>query len=283
MRMQLAKTGILLVMVIVAAHASAQDSNWAVFVMKPDGSQARKVVQAGSGDHSSPRWSHDGKQIAFDAVTTARGKREVYVVNADGTGLRSLGSDARPDWSPDDKQLAYDLYSQQPSVFVQNLDGTGQTEIAAGVCGRWSPDGSQLAVTDHKNLRIIDLVSGEARELFDTPFDNIYGGYNWSPDGRYLALTAQTKAAGGGARPLLIVDVAAKPARSVVRMRGGQGGSVSWSPDGKQLAIDNKYLIWLLEVSGTSTPRVIPGQKGQNKDPHWSSDGEWIVFCSDRD
>jgi len=263
-----------------AASAQAQDPQWAVYVMKTDGSEVRKVAQSPDHfDHTSPR---DGKRIAFDAA--ARGKREVFTVNVDGSELKSLGHDARPDWSPDDKQIAYDVYGQGLKVVVQNADGSGHEEIANGVCGRWSPDGSRLAVTDHKNLWIVALVSGEQREVFEEPFDNLYAGYNWSPDGKRIALTGQTKAGGGGKRPLVLIDVeeGAQPV-AVVRMESGQGGSVSFSPDGKRLVLDNKYLIQILDVGGNARPRVVPGQKGQNKDPHWSPDGQWIVFCSDRD
>lgn len=266
-----------------AVSAQAQDSPWAVYVMKPDGSEVRRVAQAADHfDHSSPRWSHDGKRIAFDAAGQ-RGKREVFVVNADGSDLTMLGNDARPDWSPDDKQIVQDVYGSGLKIVVQNLDGSGRDEIASGVCGRWSPDGSRLAVTDHRNLRIVDLVSGEEREVFEAPFDNLYAGYNWSPDGKLIALTGQTKDGGGARRPLVLVDVAGAEPVATVRMESGQGGSVSFSPDGKRLVLDNKYLIQILDIAGNSRPSVVPGQKGKNKDPHWSPDGQWIVFCSDRE
>ncbi len=269
--------------IVCAVRAEADDSRWAVYVMKPDGSQVRKVVEASNClDHSSPRWSHDGRQIAFDAVSRLQGNRQLFVVDAGGANLRNLGSNARPDWSPDDKQIAYEVYGGGRRVFVQNTAGGGETAIADGVCGRWSPDGSRLAVTDHHNVRIIDLVTGEEQALFDTPYDNIYGGYNWSPDGKRLALTAETAELGGGKRPLLLVDVDKDPPKVTMRMQSGQGGSVSFSPDGKRLAIDDNWLIQILDIEGNRPPKIVPGQKGKNKDPHWSPDGEWIVFCSDR-
>src|SRR5262249_18096305 len=57
----------------------------------------------------SPRWSPDGRQIAFDC--TAEGPRDIYIVNADGGPARrftSENSDAvRPGWSRDGKWIYF--------------------------------------------------------------------------------------------------------------------------------------------------------------------------------
>lgn len=252
--------------------------------MKPDGSQVRKVAQVeGFADHGSPRWSHDGKQIAFDAQPVKGGRRYLFVVNADGKKLLDLGHDAQPDWSPDDKQLAFDVYEVRRKIFVQNSDGSGgRTEVTDGACARWSPDGSRLATTDYRNIRIHDLATGESQELFSAPFRSIHAGYCWSPDGKLLAIRALSQRDGGDTRPLLIVEVDSMPPKATVRLQSGQGGTVSFSPDGKQLVIDNGSLIHILDTQGNAPPNAIPGQRGQNRQPHWSPDGEWIVFCSDR-
>lgn len=261
-----------------------QNAPWAIYVMRPDGSQARKVAQAdGHLDHGSPRWSHDGKRIAFDAQPAKGNRRQVFVVDADGQNLRNLGHDAHPDWSPDDKQIAFDVYEVRRKIFVQNADGSGgRTEIAEGLCGRWSPDGSRMATNDYRNIRIHDFATGDSFELFAAPFRSVYAGYNWSADGKLLAVSVLTERGGGGTRPLFIVEVDSTPPKVTVRLQSGQGGTVSFSPDGKQLAIDNGYLIHTLDTQGSAPPSAIPGQRGQNKQPHWSPDGQWIVFASSR-
>jgi Tol biopolymer transport system component len=268
----------LVAIVASAASARAADEQWAIFVMKSDGSQARKIAQAdGHADHTSPRWSHDDKQVVFDASGGARGGREFYLVNSDGSGLRQLGIDGRADWSPDDKQLGFESGGE---ILVQNLDGQGREKIARGWCARWSPDGSQLAVNDRHQLIVMDLAGGEERHLFGQPYESLFGGYNWSPDGKWLAVSARPKT--GEPRHLVLVSSQGDESGMKVRFKGEQGGSISFSPDGKTLAFDNGYQFYLLKVEGTSPPRLIPGQKGRNKDPHWSHDGQSIVFSSDR-
>src|SRR6185503_14030408 len=56
------------------------------------------------------RWSPDGKRIAF--YSTRSGSFEIWLINADGTGLRRLtemGNDKafNPVWTPDGKKLSF--------------------------------------------------------------------------------------------------------------------------------------------------------------------------------
>jgi hypothetical protein len=48
-----------------ASPARADNPPSAIFVMKVDGSEVRKIAEApGYDDHSCPRWSHDGREMA---------------------------------------------------------------------------------------------------------------------------------------------------------------------------------------------------------------------------
>ena len=266
----------------LASSARADNDPFAIYVMRTDGTQVRKLPTVdGFDDHSSARFSHDGQRVAFDASQGPRGGRTFFVVNFDGTGLRELGHDARPEWSPDDKQLAYDVYSPQGlQIHVRNLDGEGDDIIAKGVSPRFSPDGSKLAVTNHHWVRVVDLVTEEVIELFDKEFERVWAGFSWTPDGKRLALVVQRKP--NGPRDLLLVDARGEQHGLRVRLTNDMGGFVAFSPDGKQLVFDNHFQIYLVDVEGNSAPKVIPHQTGRNKSPDWSADGKWIVFSSDR-
>ena len=202
---------------------------FAVYVMKFDGSQVRKLAQVdGCTIHEAARWSHDGQRVVFDAIN-ANGVYEFFVVNADGSGLRKLGSGKNPDWSPDDKQIAFDAPGAQGSqVFVQNLDGQGLVQVARGNCPRWSPDGSQLAFADGNMLYVMDLASGEQWPLFEKPFTTLYRGSCWSPDGMQLAISARPVPR--VRRQVLIVSAQGEEHGLTVRLQNEAAGRWDFRP-----------------------------------------------------
>ena len=68
--------------------------------MDADGSNVRKLSSTPVGRSLNPAWSPDGKKIVFGSERDEN--MEIYVMNADGTGLRNLtlnrARDAHPDW-----------------------------------------------------------------------------------------------------------------------------------------------------------------------------------------
>jgi WD40 repeat protein len=265
-----------------APHLRAADIPTAIFVMKTDGSQVRKVAQvAGFKKHGSPQWSHDGKRLAFDAYEGSDNAKKFFAIQFDGTGLRELGENAMPCWSPDDKQLAYQSYGARvrAGIWVQNDDGRGRNWLAEGYSPRWSPDGSQIAFgKTGGNLHVLDLVEGGQRALLDEPLDNVSGGFCWSPDGARLAFMGDRN----NQRSLMIVSAAGAGQGLSQRFTGDLSGTVAWSPDGKRLAFALDQKIHMIEVEGDKPPVAIPGQQDNNREPAWSPDGMWIAFSSER-
>jgi TolB protein len=83
-----------------------------VFVVRPDGTDLRRLTNAAlprAGTNGSPAWSSDGKRIVFASDRARSDLRDVYVMNADGTGQKRLTRRAgesvasrphSPDWGP---------------------------------------------------------------------------------------------------------------------------------------------------------------------------------------
>ena len=124
-------------------------------VVNSDGSGLRNLTPklwaagAGSGPTFDPAWSPDGQMIAF--VGHPGLGEPIYVVRADGSGLRNLtpkpvGTYAAPTWSPDGRKLAFVSDREGNSdVYVMNADGSGQRSLtrnpAYDADPAWSHDG----------------------------------------------------------------------------------------------------------------------------------------------
>src|SRR5438045_6711592 len=91
----------------------------------------RPLVSHAARSVASLAWSTDGDRLAFVAA------RDVYVVNADGSGERRLthgpGSSLSPQWAADGESLAVErLRGQHSDVVVVRADGTGERALTSG-------------------------------------------------------------------------------------------------------------------------------------------------------
>ena len=99
-------------------------------------------------DDSYPRWSPDGRLIAF--VSKRDGNSEIYTMHPDGTAQTRItndpGFDAYASWSPDSRYLVFTHRAERAgmgSLYIMRADGTERRPI--GVVGRsphWRPGAS---------------------------------------------------------------------------------------------------------------------------------------------
>jgi Tol biopolymer transport system component len=128
--------------------SNARDlSDVGLYVMHPDGSGIRKLVERGA----EPSWSPDGHLIAYVSDRDRNGKlsygdttnyaNELYVMRSDGTASRRLTTtkdlnEGSPSWSPDGSRIAFQRgkvigNAEGTIVLVANADGSCPRSIAA--------------------------------------------------------------------------------------------------------------------------------------------------------
>jgi len=147
----------------------------------------------------SPVWSPDGTKIAF--VTNRNGFYDIYVMNADGSGLTKLTTnnhDANyPAWSPDGTKIAFQsLRHGKRGIYVMNADGSDETFLTTKTLYHlapvWSPNGRKIAFVSladgNGEVYIMDADGSNTTNLTK----NSSGDHSpaWSPDGRKIAFVS---------------------------------------------------------------------------------------------
>ena len=182
-----------------------------------------------------------------------RGRGQLYVVNADGSGLRNLGRIAGPAlfasqlvWSPDGRTIYFGRY-------LVSTDGSGARKLPyIPLIAVWSPDGRQIAFVgnratglpgpgarfkDDSEIYVMNADgSGTRRLTHNVGYD---GEPAWSPDGRKIAFQSKRRAVrgvvGGSNGEIYVMNADGSGKRNLTR-NPAQDGSPSWSPDGRRIA-----------------------------------------------
>jgi Tol biopolymer transport system component/PKD repeat protein len=185
-----------------------------------------------------PTWSPDGLKLAFSSGQT--GRLELYVINADGSGITQLtdnvGVLSGPVWSPDGHRMAFDceVESGNRDICAISADGTSlvrlTTDPASQFGAAWSSDGRTIAFDCEveSGNRDICAISADAAGLVRLTTDPAWdSSAAFSPDG--LRIAFHTNRYGAGAQ-IAVMNVDGADVTPVA-----EGGQFAWSPDGSRI------------------------------------------------
>jgi TolB protein len=110
-----------------------------MYVINVDGTNKKRLTT--DGNNSS--WSLDGKKIVFDSKRD--GKREIYIMDADGSNQVNLtnnpADDFDPVWSPDGKRIAFSSNRDgNYEIYVMDADGSNQINLTNNPADDRCPD-----------------------------------------------------------------------------------------------------------------------------------------------
>jgi dipeptidyl aminopeptidase/acylaminoacyl peptidase len=257
---------------VVAEPPKAERRARHVWIYEKESGAVRQFTFSAK-DESSPRWSPDGKQIAF--LSNRDDQQQIYVMHADGgeasavtKGKRSVHSFA---WSPDGKQIAYvapnaksdaeekkdkdkddahvvDKDDKQPRLWLLTL---ATSEAKALTDAKWEiselawlKTGDRLIVsaTDHpesdqETHRIFSIsIPDGSRRLIFTPHGPFHE-LQLSPDGATVSYVG-SRVDGPSPHDLMLLDVDKRATRNLTGASLDRAISeYRWMKDGSMLAL----------------------------------------------
>src|SRR2546425_7951307 len=264
-----------------------------------------------------PRWSPDGKYLAFTSARNA-GKNQVWLLDRRGGEAQKLTEVAQGvsdfEWSPDSTRLVLILQDPKPED-AEAAKETDKDRPAAKpktpppfVIDRLQFKQDTVGYLDRRrdHLYVFDVTSKKLTQVTSGDFDDSEPA--WSPDGKSLAFTSNRSTPDPDRN--YNTDIWVVAADNVVRSAGappddkgahltqittnpGPDRSPAWSPDGKLLAFvtqtDVKDMIY-----ATHHLAIAPSTGGEAKvltlafdrsvrRPRFSPEGRSIYFIADDD
>ncbi|HET7232643.1 MAG TPA: hypothetical protein VFJ16_21715 [Longimicrobium sp.] len=236
-----------------------------------------------------PRWSPDGRVIAFGSFT-AREQREARVVDAEGRErtLASRTTQAPASWTADGRGLitsmidARDPYRYYSDLF--RIDAAGGRERLTSGARIMAPDvardGRIVALRNAPGTTVpvvMDAPGSTPRELAAPSLDVQWAAPRWSPDGTRIAIARWRQ---GGFYDIVVLDPSGRIVTQVTDDRAVDM-TPAWSPDGRYVLFSSDRTgisnLFAYDTQGGRLMQVTSVLTGAFQ-PDVSPDGRWIAF-----
>ena len=298
---------------VIACGASAQgivyvsemDKDSEIYVVAPDSGDSAPVSRRPSSLESGPRWSPDGKRIAFvsaaSSASAGDGNLDIFVASIDGgEDVRRLasqgGNEEAPLWTADGGRVAYVAeVDGRSDVYVVALESENDAEGrparitttgAEEFLGDWSPDGEWLVFSQRGNVDTqgLWLRNPNGVDLLRLTGENDLAPV-WSPDGDAIAFVRNVE----GNRDIYLLRAKDDDWREPVKIEPliaspEADHSPAWAPDGDTLVYvserDGNPEIYVYETDEDDPPQRLTRNEVEDSQPVWSPDGKRIAFVS---
>jgi len=245
------------------------------------------------GKDSAPRWSPDGRRLAF--LSGRDGKAQIYLIATDGgeplaLTEEKLGAGA-PVWSPDGAEIAFTgrIPTGEEPEETGGQKAVARTRIIERA--KYKFDGVGLIEDRRTHICVVTIQTREVRQATDGDFND--SSPAWSPDGRHLTFAANRSPEW---------DLEATSDIWIVPSQGGRPRRVTdgqglwmlpvFSPDGSRIAFtgyakppdrESTYFpqLWSISRTGDDLRNLLDGvglEVGSSLSSDWSTAGEEMLI-----
>jgi eukaryotic-like serine/threonine-protein kinase len=231
------------------------------------GKQLASLAESSAG--SAPRFSPDGKSLAYDLITPETGRVDLWKLDIASRVRVRLSSDPLtlvahyPVWSPDGSRIAYTgMKSNHRAIYIKSMNQISQaqerweaTEDPFLATAQWTPDGRFLILSERPistgvlEISLLPVAgSGYPQQIISVLGANVESG-QVSPDGHWIAYRSDES----GRNEIYVSPFPSPTGKLQVSVAGGV--TPRWRSDGKELyylAPDKKLMaVQLKEVNGS--------------------------------
>ena len=205
-----------------------------------DGTQSLRLTSTPEGE-SSPRWSPDGRYLAFISSRQDAKDGQIWLLDRRGGEAQQLtkvkGGISGFAWSPDSRRLAVLLDVQTDSV--ARKDSAEHKTPKPIVIDRYNfkQDIVGFLGTTRAHLGLFDIATKQLDTLTRGLTDDDLP--SWSPDGQQIAFVREWPSEPGvtrGSDVFVINAMKGAAEKQLTTFDGPDGGTPSWSPDGRWIA-----------------------------------------------
>jgi dipeptidyl aminopeptidase/acylaminoacyl peptidase len=262
-------------------------------------SGAQTPLVSGTGSHMSPRWSPDGKRLAY--VSTAEGANPQLFVRwmANGATARVTGLPESPNsisWSPDGTRISYVMTVPAEGAKLGSAPAKPEgakwadpLEVIDKVTYRADGGGYLKPGFDH--IFIVDADGGAPRQLTFGDHDDS-GPLSWTPDGHHILFSA-VRTADWEREPnnseVYSLDVASGTLTALTKRFGPDANPVV-SPDGKSVAylgfddVRRSYEateLYVMNIDGSGARSITAKLDRDIERVYWAADGRSLFVSFD--
>lgn len=270
------------------ADTLRQTSRTQVWMVPATGGEPLPMTAAGSSAFN-PKWSPDGRYLAFTASRGDGAQTQVWVLDRRGGEARQLTHVEQGindyAWSPDGSRLL---------LLIQDANPYPDDEPRPHVIDRLQFKRDYVGYLDRRRVHIYTYTPGGDAPVQLTQGDYDHSSAVWSPDGTRIAFVSnRTEEPDGNIDSNIWVVQADCPEAECgltqVTRNPGPDTEPAWSPDGRQIAYITNIepdKFWyatthlaITNADGSGPERVLTKEIDRNmSDPVFTGNGRSILF-----